>query len=436
MGHSAIALYLGETYATAGLVTDFNSASPDIDFEKSVFLPQISLKSLMTQVKMNLTERITDSGHKVSVFIVTKHFDRLKQFRLGGSIAQVIPIGFENSYGLKDSKSLSLAATQLIIPVESKKLNEEFLKNELERVKKINPDLNKVVISLPETSFKPDQINSTVKFFTDAGLKVFICHNPLDQRQIRKTLLNAGSEGTKEEILTEISETLGMDCEIQFFGTQGFSKNFENAELFNSFDNFFADYLQRHKMESCGYFDIETFKFIRKYQLENWNSPWGEIPIRHFSQSDLSIQPFSEIKLDQLSLLNFETAPSQLEPGPMVAGRAIKPLVLDLFSEELKENQLSKSIFSTLTQDTLQTKIKNIFSVLEKGQKSSKISCNIHQFKSVIIETLNDEIRLKSSQNKNELIGPLADLFDDGLNKNQAEFSWPKEIIFAAKGVQ
>ena len=434
MGHSAIALYLGETYATAGLFTDVNSSSPNLIFEKSVFLPQVSLKNLIVQIKANLPADSYDQINKIPVYIVTKYFDRLKQFRLGGSIAQVIPHGFENSYGLKDSKALSLAAAQLIISVDPKKLNEEFLKAELDRVKKINPDLNKVVISLPETSFDSNQINLTVNFFEGAGLKVFVCKYPHDQRQIRKTLLNAGSEGTKEEICAEISETLDQACDIKFYGAQGFVQNIENAELFNSFNNFFAAYLNRHRLDSCGYFDIETFKFIRKHQLEAWTSPWGEIPIRHFSQSDLSVHPFSEIKLDELSLLNFESAPTQLEPGPMVAGRAIKPLVLDLFLDELKENQLCKNIFSTLSQDGLQTKIKNLFSVLEKGQKNSRLSCNVDQFKSVIIETLNDEIRLKSSQIQNQLVGPLADLFDDGVNKNRSEFSWPKEIISAAKG--
>ena len=137
MSKPAIALYLGESYATAGLFDIGAKKHSDCLFEKSVFLPQTSLKSLLNQIKIQQQELLQSSETPVRFFIVAKYFDRLKQFRLGGSIAQVVLKGFENSYTLCDSKSLSLAASQLIISIDPTQITQEYLQSELERVKKI-----------------------------------------------------------------------------------------------------------------------------------------------------------------------------------------------------------------------------------------------------------------------------------------------------------
>lgn len=432
MANPAIALYLGETYATIGLFDGETPAKAKPLFEKSVFLPQVSLKNLLTQVKAQYDQNFSEHTSEIPVFIVTKYFDRLRQFRLGGSISQVIMAGFENSYTLKDSKALSLAAAQLIIPLQSGKVETTHLEKELERIKKINPDLNKAVVALPEDHFSSAQIETVVKYFTEAGLKIFLCSQPYNQKELRKTLLNAGSEGTKEEIVKDFAETFGENCSVRFFCYDGFKKQFENAELFNSANNFFAHYLKQKKLENCAYFDIETFKFLRTSQNHNWQSPWGDIPITHYEQSDLEIHPFAEVKLDQLSMLHFENSVIQLEPGPMLAGRAIKPLVLDLFHEDLKKTSLCTSLFAQLGQETLKSKISNLFSVLEKGQKNANLSLSITGLKKVISQSLNNEIRLYSSKNENKLIGPISALFEDEKNKCLGDFSWPKEILALA----
>jgi hypothetical protein len=432
MANPAIALYLGETYATIGLFDGETPSKAKLLFEKSVFLPQVSLKNLLAQVKAQYDLNFSEHASEIPVFIVTKYFDRLKQFRLGGSISQIIMAGFENSYTLNDSKALSLAATQLIIPLQSGNAETSYLEKELERIKKINPDLNKAVVALPEDHFSSAQIETVVKYFTDAGLKIFLCSQPYNQKDLRKTLLNAGSEGTKEEIVKDFAEAFGENCSVRFFCHEGFKKQFENAELFNSSNNFFAHYIKQKQLTSCAYFDIETFKFLRTTQNHTWQSPWGEIPITHFEQNELEIHPFSEVKLDQLSMLHFENSVIQIEPGPMLAGRAIKPLVLDLFHEELTKIDFCNSLFVQLSQDNLKSKISNLFSVLEKGQKNENLSLTISGLKKIISQSLNNEIRLHSAKNENKLIGPISTLFEDEKNKCLGDFSWPKEILALA----
>jgi hypothetical protein len=437
MPKPAIALYLGETYASLGIFDQEQSDSQQsVCFEKSVFLPQVSLKTLLSQSKNKLQEIYGDCG-PVKVFVVTKYFDRLKQFRLGGSISQIIAKGFENSYSLKDSKLLSLAASQLIVAIDNDQIDSSFLQSELERIKKVNPDLNKVVIALPESKFSGEKVEQIIKFFTAAGLKIFLCKQPQNQSELRKTLLNAGSEGTREEVSKDITDAFGAETEILYFCHNGFKSKFENAELFNSSNNFFAHRLKKAGQQYGAYFDVEGFRYLKNKSASSWESPWGNIPIEHFEQTELEVHPFSELKLNQISMLSYDKTVTQLEPGPVLAGRAIKPLVLDLYWEELQKNNFCLGLFSGIGQETLKTKLQNIFSVLEKGQKASALFVSASELKTQIRTLINNQIELLASSAPVTLCGPLANVFAD--SRHQAEkknFSWPREIAEMAGAVK
>ncbi|MEQ1722094.1 MAG: hypothetical protein ABL930_02895 [Pseudobdellovibrio sp.] len=428
----AIALYLGESYATIGFFDIPKKNSRALLFEKSIFLPQVSLKNLLTQVKVKYLEYFPEQS-EANIYVVTKYLDRLKQFRLGGSISQVILKGFENSYTLNDSKCLSLAATQLIISLDKNQFDEAQLTLELERIKKINPDLNKVVISVPEEHITSAELELLHNFFTTAGLKIFTCTTAHDQSQLRKTLLNAGSEGTKEEIVSELKEAFGENSTVSFYAKNGFQTQFENCELFNSTNNFLAQFIKNNKIEHGAYFDVESLKFIQQQKGQSWQSPWGAIPIEHSNYFDLFVHPFSEVKLNHLSILQVENGPLQLEPGPVIAGRAIKPLMLDLFYQELAENELCKNLFSQINQENLKQKISNLFSVLEKGQKNPALGTKINDLKTNIIDSLYNEILFYNETDTPVVFGPLADVFVIKKEAKRLEFSWPKEILKIAE---
>ena len=55
MSNPAIALYLGESYATIGLFDTSNDYSAPL-YEKDIFLPQVSLKNLLNQTKIKFEE--------------------------------------------------------------------------------------------------------------------------------------------------------------------------------------------------------------------------------------------------------------------------------------------------------------------------------------------------------------------------------------------
>jgi hypothetical protein len=115
----------------------------------------------------------------------------------------------------------------------------------------------------------------------------------------------------------------------------------------------------------------------------------------------------------------------QHEPGPVCAGRGIKPLFIDLLAEEMLNNKTLKSVFSSLTSEATKQKLENHLSVLEKGQKTFPFKTQREEIKKSVIDQINFEVLSLSQNKKVKFIGPLATLFQ----KNSAAFNWPHEIM-------
>ena len=244
MTQSAIALYLGESYATLGVFDLTSSEKNRPLFEKSVYLPQTSLKNLLSQTVAACPECKIES-----LFIVTRYLDRLKTFRLGGSVIQVVPVGFENSYTVANTQLQSLAAPALILAV-APEVTTETLQTELARLKKINSEINKVVFQLPESLFTAAQMETIKSFFKDQNFKLFTVSNPFDFESVRRTLLNAGSEGTKDEILADINDSVGPDVKASFWINDGFYSEFENIDLYFSSQTFLKKIFNTRKFDT------------------------------------------------------------------------------------------------------------------------------------------------------------------------------------------
>ena len=425
----AIALYLGESYASLGAF----DLSRKVIFEKSVFLPQVSFKNILTQTKQKVLEHLGSenmTADPIRFFIVTKYMDRLKNFRLGGSVTQVVEAGFANSYSIVNTKSLSLAASSLVIPLNPEGLDEACLVKELARIKKVNPDTNKVVIQLSENKFSLEQRELVATFFKAADFNVFICTQPDHLGEVRKTLLNAGTQGTKEEVISDIKELFGDHTEIFFWIENKFTNQFQNHELFGSSNSFLAHLANADKSDAVAYFDHECFRLIQTESSNHWKSPWGKIPTTNYQAKELVPHPFSEVRLDHLSMLSISSTHTQHEPGPVCAGRGIKPLVLDLFSEEVGQLPVMKSLFANFNSDAQKQKLENHLSVIEKGQAENSLKTNRHELKKQIIDNLKNELSVFSKNKKVKVVGPLAQIF--GFKNHH--FDWPQEIIKKALG--
>lgn len=436
MSETSIALYLGESYASIGVFDLQTPEKPKVLFEKLVFLPQISLKAVLAQIKSLPVEFFNPADLK-NIYVVSRYLDRLKNFRLGGSVAQVVLEGFENAYAVTNTQALSLAATPLIISIppqiHAQALN-QFLTDELDRIQKINPDVNKVVLQLPEDKMQSVDQEVVHHFFKTHEFKIFNCPQPQNLSHVRRTLLNAGSEGTKEEFLNDLKEIASEKTSIYFWINDQFQTTFENAELYSSADDYIAHMARSNKVKYATYFDHETFRVVSTQKNEFWKSPWGTIPLSHPYLKELSPHPFAEVKLDHLSLLTpASTHLIQYEPGPVLAGRGVKPLVIDFFQNQLSQNEFMQGLFPQMNLNAQKTKLQNHFTVLEKGQIENNFSSTKDDIRNLIIEKIINEVNFFTNKQTSLFTGPLQDLVPSTTYKQNIirakKFSWPHEII-------
>lgn len=354
-----LALYVGETYCEI----EVRSSDDEVIVQKLFFLPQTTLKSALSSLRKILSEK---NCIVRNTYIVCRYLERLKNFRLGGSVVQVIHHGLENNYTLENSTKQSLAASALIIPVHPH-FSVDTLDNEIERIKKINPDANKVVISLDDKLISPENIQNIISYFSDKQFKTFINKFPQNLSEIRKVLLNAGSQGTKDEITDEIKENF-PDCHIFFWVKDNYTEQPENYDLYFSADDFLASTQFDQFISKNIHLDIENWVILENSMEDLWDSPWGKIHRPHYKTVRYSLGPLTEILVDSNALLQFSKNPAPSEPGPMTAGRGVKSLILDLFYNDMQKDKSLSELFPQLHNLQVENKINSQFKVLEHAQ--------------------------------------------------------------------
>lgn len=416
MSNASLAIYLGESYAEI----EARSGSTVL-LKKTFFLPQTSLKSILNQHVKPIAAEHTIT----SVYVVTKYLDRLKSFRLGGSVIQVLNEHQENNYTFEDSTCLSLAAAALIIPL-AKTFTIDQLRTELERVKKINAEANKVVISLSQ--FSDEQVTSIENFFIENKFSVFKNPEPENLNSLRRTLINAGSEGTKEEVVSEITACLG-EPEIHFWVKDQFQKSFENIDLYFSADQFLHNYFKKNKKDLLIHTDLERWIVMKDKTSPVWKSPWGNVNYDHIESEAIGIHPFSEVKIHSSGHLVFSKVPAAIEPGPMLAGRSVKTLVVDAFYKTISKEENLVQLFPKLAENNLCSKIESQFKVLEKGQAHYEEPFDLKIIQDFVVNKLGYDILLhKVKEEKLEWTGHLNILFKK-LDNAVSPFSWTAEIF-------
>ena len=80
-------------------------------------------------------------------------------------------------------------------------------------------------------------------------------------------------------------------------------------------------------------------------QKKIWDSPWGLIHRNYNTTTSIALHPLTEILIDETSRLQFSKTPASSEPGPMIAGRGVKSLLIDLFWQHIQSLEASRSKF-------------------------------------------------------------------------------------------
>ena len=422
-----LALFIGETYCEIEVqILDHQSL-----YKKEVFLPQISLKNAL---QTTATE-VAKLGYTIqNVYTVCRYLERLKTFRLGGSVIQVTHKGLENNYMLENTTRFSLAAASLIVAIDCKSSAKDllvYLNTEFQRTRKINPEANKVVINLDPHQVTKAKLELIQNFFKEKNFKLFTNTTPYDLNSIRQVLLNAGTEGTKEELVKEIHDAFPTSL-ILFWSNDHFTAEVENYQLYFSAEDFLGSnfFTEKNKnVDKIIHLDIENWMVLEKENKLSWDSPWGKIRRPHFRNTKLSLHPLTEIMLDENAYLQFSKTPAPSEPGPMTAGRGVKSLIIDVFYSDLKTKNLLGQLFPALQNANGENKIQSQFKVLENGQKSESKILNQPDIKEFISELIQFDINRLGCNDTNSICTGNMSFLNQNKKKNSTEFKWTKEIF-------
>ncbi len=420
-----LALFIGETYCEI----EVQNLDQQSILTKEIFLPQISLKNALQSTAADVLKL----GYSIqNVYVVCRYLERLKTFRLGGSVIQVTHKGLENNYMLENTTRFSLAASSLIIAIDGKSSAKDLavqISTEFDRTRKVNPEANKVVINLDPTQVSTDKIEIIQNFFKEKNFKLFTNTTPYDLNSIRQVLLNAGTEGTKEELTKEIHEAF-PSAQILFWSKDRFMPDVENYQLYFSAEDFLGSTFFSDKNKNINkliHLDIENWMVLEKVNKSSWDSPWGKIQRPHYRNTKLSLHPLTEILIDGNAYLQFSKVPAPSEPGPMTAGRGVKSLILDVFYSDLKNKKLLGQLFPALQNVNIENKILSQFKVLEHGQKTESKTLNLSDIREFIFELIQFDINRLGCNDENSLCTGNMSFLNH--KKTSTPFKWTEEIF-------
>lgn len=445
-----LTLFIGETYVEAGFFDQdyINQLKPQtqskknnqtstgqpvpVIFSQLFYIPHQSLKSVFVQIKKLITEK---NFSLEETYIVSRYLERLQNFRLGGSVAQLITSGFENNIHFGNSLSLSLANPSLIVSKANKTISAEELQLDIDQIKKINPDCDKIIVY----DFKESEVQETL---TKNGFQIFYSSLSHKSHQIRKTLFNAGVSGTLKELFNEVSELTQKKSTKVWMNNSWF--DFADTEAIKDADadfsvhffmsglNFLFNLNRSQPVPSSNQFhlDFDNWEMIKNTPAQTWKSPWGEIEcLSAFTKESLPISPRQEILIDDTARLQISKGSTSIETGPFIAGRSVKSVVIDLFSDEILGQPGLYKMIGSPDLNLLNAKIKSQFKALENGQKfEDHISCA--ELKNLVFDSIQTRITFDSVQSQGDsmITGNLSFLFNAKTSVDSSLF-WSQSMI-------
>ena len=130
-------------------------------------------------------------------------------------------------------------------------------------------------------------------------------------------------------------------------------------------------------------------------------------------------------------------AAPQFEPGPVIAGRSVKTLILDAFSEELKNHKLIAGLFPQLSSDLIQQKVNTQFQILQKAQNLDQTRMSKVDIKAWLHFSVMAWILKNFNSVPARVVGDFGSFFFQDLKNLPAfsfsEYSWTHEIATEAR---
>ncbi|HRO68253.1 MAG TPA: hydantoinase/oxoprolinase N-terminal domain-containing protein [Pseudobdellovibrionaceae bacterium] len=436
-----IGMHIGSSFAEVCLMRE-NSKGQLTQASEPVYLylPRQTLKSSLPKV---LADARIDAA-----FVTTQFLERLFDFRLGGSTAQVVTSGCENwpflgssaaqRGWLHPSKTQPIAARELSFPVEERidsagnvvtPMNEASLLAIAEKLKA--SEIKRVCIHFLNAPANPSHQTRAAEFFKTQGFDVFVpptCDHLTEAHRWRRSTLEASFSGTFEEIRSDIEKGLeGLVApDALFFRDRG---GFQSPAKTSRVGSLFGldEILVSHFPKATAVLDLglESWRLVTRKKQSSWESPWGCIVAQGSARFDLRCQPTSLLEKDSSGDVVIHPKKEGFEPGPLCFGRGQKFLVFDLFSEELQKQEGVKQQMP----ESGVAKKEFFLNTLCRNSRAKDPAKLVQQLRSDVLESIAWDVQVSAEEGPLVVHGFFASLLGPELRERMPD----REIILSTE---
>lgn len=314
------------------------------------YLPRHSLRAALPKFLKTLPDQ-TFSG----AFATSRHLERLFDFRLGGSTAQLVTAGFErwpflNAAGartgyVQPSRSHPISSAELTFGIDERiggdgkvllPLDPATLAPIAEKLKMMQ--MKRVCVHFLHAHRNPIHEDQAGAWFREQGFEVSVpprVDGLGEDSRWRASTLEASFSGTFEEqrqdLVTGLADVL-PENKIFIHDGEGF-KNFAQASKVGTL--FGDDVLLTRKNPGVKVLrlDLETWSVVDSELGDEWQSPWGPVAAKGPRRHALQVQPTCVLEACGPGLIGPTEKSDGFEPGPLSFGRGQKLMVFDLWSD-------------------------------------------------------------------------------------------------------
>jgi hypothetical protein len=360
-----LGMHLTPSFAECCLVVDQKN-TPQIKAFARYYTPMkspgLALKDFLekNQVPVDSIEKLT---------IASSFLEKILNSKIGGTVAQITTAGFEHWPRLRQNlqsqyleaapqRTDPLAIQDLLFPIHERigfdgriitPLDPEELDAIVQKLKA--KEIRRVCINLLFSHKNQAHEKLIVESLAKEGFEIFIPNASLEPEfqsdevsRWRRNVLNASLSGTFDEIFTSLQTESGIS-KIEFLSASlNTFQLLEKGELSTCMFAPAAVLASSETKTSCElilYLGLENWLLINPTVQEGtFDSPWGSVAGPVPQVRNLAPQPTQEFIYEESQGLILGGTSMGYEPGPMLLGRALKPMLFDLLMNRSSDPNL------------------------------------------------------------------------------------------------